>query len=190
MRVAVLMTGLTAYQARCFERFTEHGNQLLLVHPPSLAFSHFQHPESTDTLRRVEWDDNETMPSTDALERLVGEFDPDVIIMWSWHGKGYRHVMRTWRGRALRVIFSSNFWRGTAKQVAGLAVARWYVRPLFDVAWVPSERAEMFARALGFDGSQIIRGANSADTDLYASPPRTGEELAGRRRFVFTGRLI
>ncbi len=190
MRVAVLMTGLTAYQAACFQRFSEHGNQLLLVHPPSLAFSDFRYRESDDAVRRVQWTDNETMPSAEELFTLLEEFDPDVVIMWSWDGDGYRAVMKRWRGRALRVIFTSNFWRATARQVVGLGIARWYVRPLFDAAWVPSERAEMFARRMGFPGSAIIRGANSADTELFASGPRDGAEIIGRRRFLFTGRLI
>jgi glycosyltransferase involved in cell wall biosynthesis len=98
--------------------------------------------------------------------------------------------MRALRGRALRVIFTSNFWHGTWKQYVGLAVHRFYVDPLFDCAWVPGERSEAFARRLGFAGKDIIRGANSADVALFASGRRSSAELASRRRFLFTGRLI
>ena len=193
MRVAVLMTGLTAYQAKCFRTFADLGNQLLIVHPPSMAFARFDYSDSVDaveTVRRVAWTDNDRMPSAEELLPMVEEFAPDVIIMWSWSGKGYRAVMKEWRGRALRVVFTSNFWHGTPKQAAGIAVHKWYVDPLFDVAWVPGERSEAFARRIGFSGRDIIRGANSADTGLFASGPRTGAELAARRRFLFTGRLI
>jgi glycosyltransferase involved in cell wall biosynthesis len=98
--------------------------------------------------------------------------------------------MKAFRGRALRVVFTSNFWHGTWKQVAGFATHRVYVDPLFDVAWVPGERSEAFARRIGFAGKDIIRGANSADVKLFESGPRSGAELAERRRFLFTGRLI
>jgi glycosyltransferase involved in cell wall biosynthesis len=43
---------------------------------------------------------------------------------------------------------------------------------------------------MGFAGSDIIRGANAADTRLFDRGARDGDELAARRRFLFTGRLI
>src|SRR3546814_9287838 len=110
--------------------------------------------------------------------------------MWSCDGAGYRAVMKHFRGRALRVMFSSNFWHGTAKQYAGLVARHAYVTPLFDAVWVPGERSEEFARRIGFRGCQVIRGANSADVSLFARGPRSGSELAVRSRFLFTGRLI
>ena len=190
MRIAVLMTGLTAYQATCFRALADRGNNLLLVHPPSMAFAPFETEEFDDRVQRMVWDSNEEMPPPDRLLPAVREFAPDVVIMWSWSGKGYRSVMKEYRGRALRVIFSSNFWHGSLKQYGGLAIHRVYVDPLFDVAWVPGERSEAFARRLGFAGRDIIRGANSADVELFGSGPRSGAELASRRRFLFTGRLI
>ncbi|HWM75734.1 MAG TPA: glycosyltransferase [Nocardioides sp.] len=190
MRVAVLMTGLTAYQATCFQAFARLGNELLLVHPPSMAYAPFAAAEFDDSVRTMAWDGNDEMPAPETLLPVVEEFAPDVVVMWSWSGKGYRSVMKDFRNRALRVIFTSNFWHGSLKQYVGLAVHRFYVDPLFDCAWVPGERSEAFARRLGFDGGSIIRGANSADVDLFRSDPRDGAELASHRRFLFSGRLI
>lgn len=188
MRIAVLMTGLTAYQDRCFDELADRGNHLLLVHPAAMAYAPFDKSTFTDRVQRLVWDGS--MPSSGELLPLIDDFDPDVIIMWSWDGKGYRKVMKKWRGKALRVMFSSNFWRGTAKQYAGLLVHGIYVNPLFDAAWVPSERAELFAKRIGFKGRDIIRGANSADTPLFERGARAGDELASHKRFFFTGRLI
>ena len=96
------------------------------------------------------------------------------------------------RGRALRIVFTSNFWHGTLKQ---------YVRPVR----APVLRSTRCSRAclgagrafravrharIGFAGNAIIRGANSADVPVFDRGPRMGAELASRRRFVFTGRLI
>ncbi len=189
MRIAMLMTGLpSGYQEAGFAELGELGDDVLVVHPPTLAYAEFKAPATHPRVRRWVWQDE--MPSEATLGPVLEEFAPDVIIMTSWHGKGYRAIMRTWRDRALRVMFCSNFWRGTAKQYAGLAVHRFYVGPLFDCVWVPSERAEIFAKRLGFAGRDIIRGANAGDTRAFDRGPRSGAELAERRQFLFVGRLI
>ncbi|MGI9084593.1 MAG: glycosyltransferase family 4 protein [Aeromicrobium sp.] len=182
------MTGLTAYQDACFRELTALGDDLLLIHPKSMAYAPFDKSAFTEHAKRIVWD--EQMPSYDTLLPSLEEFRPDVIIMWSWDGKGYRKVMKTWRGRALRVMFSSNFWHGSAKQYAGLVLHGLYVNPLFDCVWVPGERSELFARRIGFGGKDIIRGANSADTPTFDRGPRERIELSSRRRFLFAGRLI
>ncbi|MDT0202584.1 glycosyltransferase family 4 protein [Nocardioides sp. AE5] len=188
MRIAVLMTGLTAYQDVCFRELAALGDDILLVHPPTMPFAEFDKTKFTREVERIVW--NPDMPSAAELVPQIEAFAPDVVIMWSWDGAGYRAVMKKFRRRALRVMFSSNFWHGTPKQYAGLVARYAYVTPLFDAVWVPGERSELFAKRIGFDGSQVIRGANSADTDLFDRGPRTGAELASRRRFLFTGRLI
>lgn len=188
MRIAVLMTGLTAYQDTCFDELAALGNDLLLVHPASMSYAPFDTSTFTDRVTRHVWADD--MPSRKTLVPLVEDFAPDVVIMWSWDGRGYRAVMRRFKGRAVRVMFCSNFWRGTLKQYVGLLVHGLYVNPLFDAVWVPSERAELFAKRIGFAGRDVIRGANSADTPLFERGPRDAAELRSHRRFLFTGRLI
>lgn len=199
MRIAVLMTGLTAYQDKCFSELAALGNELLLVHPSSMKYAAFDKSTFTGSVQRHMWDRTDNTdngestagsPSPAVLLPIVEDFKPDVIIMWSWDGKGYRAVMKKFRGRALRVIFNSNFWHGRAKQYAGLVASRFYVLPLFDAVWVPGERSELFARRIGFKGNQVIRGANSADSPLFERGPRELAEIAGRKRFLFTGRLI
>lgn len=189
MRVAALMNWVTAYQDTCFRTLQEFGDDVLLVHPQSYDYAPFDTSRFADNLQRFTWPTAQ-QPSADELVPLVEDFRPDVVIMWSWAGRGYRSVMRAARNKALRVMFTSNWWHGSVRQRAGVTIAPAYVRPLFDCAWVPGERSEQFARQLGFAGSDIIRGANSADTRLFDRGPRTGDELARRGRFLFTGRLI
>jgi glycosyltransferase involved in cell wall biosynthesis len=193
------MTGLTAYQDTCFAELAKLGNSLLLVHPSSMAYAEFDRTAFTGSVDRYVWERTDAsangestsgIPDPATLVPVIEEFAPDVVIMWSWAGKGYRAVMRRFRGRALRVIFNSNFWHGTPRQYAGLLASRFYVLPLFDAVWVPGERSELFARRIGFEGRQVIRGANSADTDLFDRGARDRDEIASRRRFLFTGRLI
>lgn len=187
MRIAALMNWVTAYQDTCFRTLSELGNDVLLVHPQAYDHAPFDTSRFTTAVQRHAWT---TMPDPQTLVPLVEQFRPDAVIMWSWSGKGYRAVMKSQRGKALRVMFSSNFWHGTWRQYAGLAVHRFYVNPLFECAWVPGERSELFVRRIGFAGKDIIRGANCADVAVFDRGPRALDEIAARRRFVFTGRLI
>src|SRR3546814_7910494 len=86
-----------------------------------MPFADFDKTKFSREVTRIVW--SPEMPSAAELVPQIEAFDPDVVIMWSWDGAGYRAVMKHFRGRALRVMFSSNFWHGTAKQYAGL-VAR------------------------------------------------------------------
>lgn len=199
MRIAVLMTGLTAYQDKCFAELAALGNELLLVHPSSMKYAAFDKSTFTGSVQRHMWDRTDNTdngestagsPSPAELLPIIEDFKPDVIIMWSWDGKGYRAVMKRYKNRAVRVIFNSNFWHGRWKQYLGVLASPFYVKPLFDAVWVPGERSELFARRIGFQGKQVIRGANSADTELFERGPRDQAELASRKRFLFTGRLI
>ena len=120
MRIAVLMTGLTAYQDKCFAELADLGNELLLVHPSEMAFAGFEASAFTGSVQRHIWkreDDSangeatQGIPAAEDLVPLIEDFGPDVVIMWSWDGKGYRAIMKQFRDRALRVIFTSNFWQ-------------------------------------------------------------------------------
>lgn len=188
MRVAIVVRGVTAYQDVCYRALSERGHQVLVVHPDSVPYAPFEPSPSGGGLEHLVW--SGTMPTPRELNARLEEFAPSVLMIGSWSGRSYRAVARAWRGRALRVLFSSNFWRGTLRQVAGLALGRVYVKPLADCVWVPGERSESFARRLGFGGRDVIRGANSADTTLFSRGERSGEELASHRRFLFAGRLI
>jgi glycosyltransferase involved in cell wall biosynthesis len=187
VRVAFLLFGVTGYQDACLRALAGLGDELLLVHPGSMADAPFDAARFGDYAQTMVWD---TPPSAQTLLPLVDSFAPDAIMMASWIGKDYRAVMAAQRGRALRILFSSNVWRNTARQWLGRATHRWYIDPLYDCVFVPGDRSEWFARRLGFDAAQVIRGANSADVDVFERGARDAAELAGRRRFLFSGRLV
>ena len=118
-------------------------------------------------------------------------FEPDAVFMTSWnYTPAYRAVMKAVDPRVVRVLIMDNLWRAAPKQWLGRATHRFFVDPVADVAMVPSDRTEFFARRLGFGPADVIRGSLSGDVDLFASGPRTGAELAGRRRFLSVGRLV
>lgn len=188
MKIAFLQNGVLAYQDTCMRELAALGDEVLVACPASMDGYHFDGSRFVDYGESVMWEG--APPSPEELVRRIDAFAPDAVIMRAWKGKAYRAVMRHVEGRALRIMFGSNVWLNTPRQWMGRATHRWYIDPLFDACYTPGERSEWFLRRLGFSGDQIIRGANSADVDVFASPPRTGEELAAHRRFLFSGRFI
>jgi glycosyltransferase involved in cell wall biosynthesis len=107
----------------------------------------------------------------------------------SWDVADYRREVRRWRGRALRVLCMDNQWLATPKQRLGVVTAAVYVKPAFDIAFMPGDTQGEFARRLGFGVERQLRG-------LYCADQPTFEAAAGRRRgevpprFLFVGRLV
>lgn len=186
MRIAFLLFGMTANMDACYRKLAELGDELLLVYPDSTEDLPFDDRKFGDFAQTLVWHE---LPSAQTLMPVIDDFKPDVIIMSSWVGDGYRKVMKAYAGRALRVLFGSNVWRNTPKQWAGRLTHRLYLNPLYDCAFVAGDRSEWFARRLGFSAGDIIRGSQSCNVVTFDRGARTGAELASRRRFLFTGRL-
>jgi glycosyltransferase involved in cell wall biosynthesis len=200
VRIAYLLYGMQSHQDAMFRALAALGDELLLVYPESLHGSPFDASRFAEYAQRYTWQSGDQVtkgdpwkadpPSADVLVPLVRDFDPDVVFMWSWNGRGYRKVMQDQRGKALRVLYCENFWWASPKQWLGRLTHRLYIDPLYDCAIVPGERAEWFARRLGFTPDRVIRGALSGDVAHFDRGPRTGEELASHRQFLFAGRFV
>lgn len=195
MHIAFLLFGMTGYQDACYRALSDVGNELLLVYPETMDGLPFEHQGFADYAKRHVWHSDAGIwkgdpPPPEVMVPLIRSFQPDVVLMASWNGKGYRSVMRDQQGKAVRVLYSENVWHASAKQWLGRLTHRYYVDPLYDCAFVPSDRAEWFARRLGFTPDRVIRGALCADVDLFEKGPRDGAELASRRQFLFSGRMV
>ncbi|HEY1651037.1 MAG TPA: glycosyltransferase family 4 protein [Acidimicrobiales bacterium] len=126
----------------------------------------------------------------DLLERIEA-YQPDAVMSRGWAVPPiFKQVMKQMRPPVVRIMFTDTTWRGTAKQWVGRAVHRFMIDPYFDVAMVPGERTEFLVRRLGFGADDVIRGGYTGNTPLFDSGPRSGDELASRRRFLYVGRLV
>lgn len=131
-----------------------------------------------------------TPPQEDELLSEVEAFKPDVAVVVGWEVGPYRHVALKLKGRSLRVLFMDNQWLGTPKQFLGVATSRAYLRPFFDVAFLPGLNQAVFARKLGFKNSQIWWGGYSCDHPRFAAAADAADVKNRRRSFVFVGRLV
>lgn len=187
MRFAFLQVGMTGYNDACLRALAAAGHEILNVFPGTSHNYDFDSSAFSSYGETLVWSG---APDQRAVDEAIDAFEPDVVVMVSWFQKEYRQVMKRMRGRALRILVSTNVWESRPRQWLGRATHRRYIDPLYDAVFVPGERSEWFARRLGFEGDQIIRGSNSADVAVFDRGPRAHEELTTARRFLFAGRLM
>jgi glycosyltransferase involved in cell wall biosynthesis len=78
-----------------------------------------------------------------------------------------------------------NQWAGSARQYIGITSFRFYLRRLYDFAFVPGTRQARFASHLGFRPHEIIEG-HYACADDFLRPSTIRRPHA----FLFAGRLV
>lgn len=185
LRVAILWSELSGYADACFRALAAHPgcDGLFLSHFRADPMAPFDASAFAWLEQRAFYDE---LMASGTLIRTVEAFRPDVVLVTSWHIRGYRAALRALAGKTVRVLCMDNQWLGTPKQRLGVAVSRWHVRPLYDRVFLPGERQAIFARRLGFPQSAIRYGLYACDPARFAPPPGTppGEG------FVFVGRLI
>jgi glycosyltransferase involved in cell wall biosynthesis len=185
------MTGYIDAELRALAKL---GDELLVVTPggpalpEAMADTNFQGMHDGDYARMLVWTE---APKPADLVAVVRDFRPDAVLMYSWnYCSAYRAVMKSVPSDVVRVLIMDNLWRAAPKQWLGRMTHRFYVDPVADCAMVPSDRTEFYARRLGFSAADIIRGSHCGDVELFGSGPRSGDELASRRSFLYAGRLV
>ncbi|MBC7633675.1 glycosyltransferase family 4 protein [Aeromicrobium sp.] len=195
MRIVFLGNGMTGYLDAQYRELHQLGHELMVVQPdsPEAAVAAMRDTAFGDLgtgtyAEFLGWQDS---PRPDVLTKQVLEFDPDAVVMTAWNfAKAYRAVMKAVPAEVVRILVMDNLWRSTPRQWLGRAVHRWYIDTVADAAMVPSDRSEFYAHRLGFGAADVIRGSLTADTGIFFTPPRSGEDMASRRSFLFVGRLV
>ncbi len=186
-RIAVLWTRMSGYVRAELEALTDRGVEVVLFHQARSDEAPFEHRSVRGSMTAHEWAET---PDEAEIESVLTEFEPDAMLVNSWHIGPYRRSARRRRGRTLRVLCMDNQWWGTAKQWVGVGTSRWLIQPAYDAVMLPGDRQADFARRLGFTTEQIIWG-------LYTAEPGPFEAIAARRgealppaAFLYVGRLV
>ncbi len=188
MRFVWLTWGIAGSIDACLRALHQLGNDLLVVRPATIPDTSYEHSSFCEYATDVVWRE---APKRADLIRRVSDFDPHVVLMGSWtKPASYRAVLKAQRPPVQRVLYMDSQWLGTPRQWLARALHRVYLDPLFDCVMVPGDRAEGFARRLGFKAEQVIRGFYTADTTIFDAAPRAGAELVANRSFLFVGRLV
>ena len=183
------MTTVPGFFSACVEALAAlDGTDVLLVCETPRGEAPFDPAEVTP--HRVEMKAWDSLPSQEEVLAAVQEFRPDVVVISGWQVNQFRHVARASAGKRLRVLMMDNQWLATPKQFLGVATSRWYLHPLFDVAFLPGRNQEIFAKNLGFPDDRIWRGAYCCDYPLFSRAAEGVPEESRRRSFMFVGRLV
>jgi glycosyltransferase involved in cell wall biosynthesis len=185
-RVAVLWAGLSGYVHAQLSALLTAGAELLVVHRSLNDQAPFDQDEVTRAIDARAWSE---APNEAELEAALDDFDPDVLLVISWHVGAYRRAARRRRGRTLRVLCMDNQWWGTAKQRAGVVISPFLLRPTYDAAFVAGERQAAFARRLGFRDEQMLWGLYVGDTPTFEKVAAERGEQLPPEAFLYVGRL-
>lgn len=185
MRVAVLWPQLSGYVNACLQELASRPQvELLVGHEVpggDAPFDDAQFSWIPESIRLT------SRPDPAELLRRVKHFNPEVLLVVSWHIPAFRHVLRHLSPRPLRVLCMDNQWHGTLKQRLGVLGSRWYLHPLYDAVFLPGERQACFAERLGFPADRIWRGLYCPDNESFARAS-SGATLRSSS-FGYLGRL-
>ena len=188
MRVAVFWTRLSGYLNACLKELASRpGVELLVAHETADNDAPFDASQFSwiESGARFEY---AVRPDRYALLEQTRRFAPDVLLVNSWHIGEFRHILQHLRPLPLRVLCMDNQWRGTWKQRLGVIGSPWYVRRLYDAAFLPGERQACFARRLGFSDDRIWQGLLCPDAATFVTEAGKPVSLLPRV-FGYLGRL-
>ncbi len=190
VRIGILWTGLSGYLNACLQELaSREGVQLFVSHKAPALDAPFDESQFAWMQNRFMWRENGEL---DALEPKLREFNPEVLIFAGWAVPAYRRMAKAFAGKCLRIMTMDNCWLGTAKQRLATWIAPFYIRPLADAVWLPGERQAVFARKLGFEQREILRGLYCCD-QRYLEAIHSDRLLAGSsvsHAFLFVGRFV
>ena len=123
----------------------------------------------------------------EVVNKFVDLAAPDIVICSGWNHRAFMRLLRRSKGRFVRVLSMDNQWIWRPKQVGGILVSPWMLKPCFDAVFASGPRQRRFARSLGFRTSTIYEGYLSCDVSLFAQAARRSHF---EDKFVFAGRLV
>ncbi len=187
MRIAVLWTCMSGYLNACLKELARREDvELFVCHQGSVQQAPFNDTQFEWIRNRLVW---QSMDDFAPLRQRLHAFDPNILVICGWHVPSYRGAAKAMAKQCWRVLVIDNPWEATPKQRLGTLIAPWYVRPLADAVWVPGERQAVFARKLGFEQFNVLRGSLSCDQPAIETLHKS-RVAAGRavpRSFLFLG---
>ena len=184
MRIYLAWQYITGYSTSGMQELAKQGHDVRLMYQETKTtfWGAFNDEELTAGLHATGWDGE---PDVDLLLAELEEFQPDVLVVNSWHIPAYMKAARKWRGKALRIVVMDHQWHGTAKQWLGRLTREIYIQRAFDAAFMPGDEQAEFARHLGFKQHEIITGLYTCETSFF-----TGPQAQPKDAFLFVGRLV
>ncbi len=180
MKVLVLWTKPSGYFFSQLSALKSLGHEVHLIMEDISPDAPFERDKMTLGIKTIQRSDN---LSNSAISQFIDELEPAMILICSWH---IRHYMRAIKKKnCTRILCMDNQWRRSPKQVVGVILRNFLIKPYFDGVILPGERQEKFAKLLGFNDLQIVRGGYSCDITKF----EVIRPSLSNRTFLYVGRL-
>jgi glycosyltransferase involved in cell wall biosynthesis len=187
MKILFLYTELADYFIACVSQLVKsNAVEVHIVRWPLKAEAPFafRFPAGVEVHAREKLDKN-------GLYALVERLQPAAIISSGWMDKEYVAVCKKYKGKIPVIGSMDNHWHGTPKQQLARLLSPLIIRRYFDYLWVPGYPQEVYAKKLGFQASNILKGFYSADTELFQSIYQQKKKKPREvKRFLYVGRYI
>lgn len=172
MNVLFVWTGVTSYMADCWRELARRDDVRLKV----IIERHSSGAE-IEASKVLEGFDAQIVDLGSRVN--LGDLRPDVIFAVGWHSETVQRIVRAREYANIPKVCCFDMpWRWQLRCIAAKFVLAHFLRH-YDAAFVPGERAERYAKWLGF--GQIHRGLFSLDTSRFL-------ERAEGRGFLYVGR--
>jgi glycosyltransferase involved in cell wall biosynthesis len=178
-RILVLYKELAGYFIACLDELCEqHNVQADVVAYPVNADApfHFKHSERIQLIARDTITDGQ-------IEQMIARNSYNLIFTGGWFDKGYLKAIRQRNCPAL--LGFDNAWSGSFKQQLSTVYGRFFIKPLFEYAFVPGTAQAIFASKLGFSEKHIVRGAYSCDVSRFSQVQLHQQT---KNRLIYAGR--
>lgn len=190
MKIGFVWTGFTGYMADCWRELASRPGVELKVwieecRKSDTAFDVRQIMQGLD----YSWTYSDQIGDREleAFESEIGEFAPDVLFVCGWARRLPPFVAKSGRLCTVPKIMCCDMpWEWKIRKFAA-RILLWRHLRRFKKIMVPGLSAARYARWLGFNGEDIIRGEYGVDIKRFVSNSGLGKS---RKGFVFVGRLV
>lgn len=189
MKILILYTRLSGYIASCLKELNSKPDVKCLVFAwPAQENAPFDPRD----FHGIECIKNKDDYSLKELHDMALEFKPDAVLVSGWMDPDYVSICRLSKSKGVKVISGmDNQWQGSFRQWMALLAAPLYVNKFIDVIWAAGKRQQLFARKLGYSGSNCWDGYYSCDYDAFKSLDSTVKlEIQENKKFLFVGRYV
>ncbi len=183
--IIYLYTEIMPYQVNIYRVLSSMGFSLHVFY----LDKHIQTPYNPPFIANVNYY-QKSKYSKKGLLNFIQDINPCLMVVCGWFDKDYLLVSKKIRSR-LRIPvvcpIDTQF-LSTPKQILGILVSKFYIKPCFSHMWVPGCRQYEFARLLGYSKKKILFNSLSADNKLFNEVCIESKIKDYPKYFLFVGR--
>lgn len=189
LKVIFCWSDISGYMAACWKTL----HNLLDINVFVIAFKNSTETEFSDQLMQgipCRLLDLQEKQDTNLIKNLVLKERPDVMVFCGWLHKPYSKLAFSSELReTAKVMGMDTPWWGTPKQYLAPFALRSYLQQMNRVV-VTGERSWQYARHLGVEPADIIRGLYGIDFNTWSRLYKRRLQNSWPRSFLFVGRYV